>query len=282
MGPTVDGNMSASPLCREATEASMAWDYSSFEKSEVLARLCAALFAVTWAVFPGFGLIDLSVTVTPTDEWQGAVPLNAGWGLLTTVLLAGAFAWTALRPRQFAVAAVQLVVVAAALVVSAIAGSESGAFVLGAFVLIEVSVLATLLPRVTDAGFSISVSWPLAVTAAIAAGPWLAYAGDMWAANREGRAPEEITSAINHWAVQGGLALAIASLAAVVALWAPGRRFIGVSTAVVAIYLGVCSYRFPDAAGAYGRAWSVLSVAWGVAIAILALFEGRRSLPAAI
>jgi hypothetical protein len=200
--------------------------------------------------------------------------------LLTTVLLAGAFAMTALRPRQFAVAAVQLVVVAFALVVSAVAGSESGAFVLGAFVLIEVSVLATLLPRVTDAAFSISVSWPLAATAAIAAGPWLAYAGDMWAANREGRAPEEITIAINHWAIQGGLALAIASLAAVVALWAPGRRLIGVSTAVVAIYLGVCSYRFPDAAGAYGPAWSALTVAWGVAIASLALLEGRRSLPA--
>ena len=250
----------------------MAWDYSPFEKSEVKARLAAILFALTWAVFPGFGLIDLSVTVKP-GEFRGVVPVDAGWGLLTTVLLAGAFAWSAVRPRHFAVAAVQLVVVAVALVVSSIAGSESGAFVLAAFVLIEVSVLATLLPRVTDVGFSISVSWPLAATAAIGAGPWLAYAGDMWAANREGRAPEEITIAINHWAVQGGLALAIASLAAVVALWAPGRRFIGISTAVVAISLGVCSYRFPDGAGAYGQAWSVLSVAWGGAIVILVLLE---------
>jgi hypothetical protein len=185
----------------------MAWDYSPFEKSEVKARLAAVLFALTWAVLPGFGLIDLSVTVKP-GEFRGVVPVDAGWGLLTTVLLAGAFAWSAVRPRHFAVAAVQLVVVAVALVVSSIAGSESGAFVLAAFVLIEVSVLATLLPRVTDVGFSISVSWPLAATAAIGAGPWLAYAGDMWAANREGRAPEEITIAINHWAVQGGLALA--------------------------------------------------------------------------
>jgi hypothetical protein len=190
----------------------MAWDYSPFEKSEVKARLAAILFALTWAVFPGFGLIDLSVTAKP-GEFRAVVPVDAGWGLLTTVLLAGAFAWSAVRPRHFAVAAVQLVVVAVALVVSSIAGSESGAFVLAAFVLIEVSVLATLLPRVTDVGFSISVSWPLAATAAIGAGPWLAYAGDMWAANREGRAPEEITIAINHWAVQGGLALAIASLA---------------------------------------------------------------------
>ena len=43
--------------------------------------------------------------------------------LLTTVLLAGAFAWTALRSRQSAVTAVQLVVAAVALVVSAVAGS---------------------------------------------------------------------------------------------------------------------------------------------------------------
>jgi hypothetical protein len=71
----------------------MAWDYSSFEKSEVKGRLAGALFAASWAVLPGFGVIDLSVTVQPTGEWLGRVPLNAGWGLLTTVLLGSAFAW---------------------------------------------------------------------------------------------------------------------------------------------------------------------------------------------
>lgn len=79
---------------------------------------------------------------------------------------------------------------------------------------------------------------------------------------------------MNHWAIQGGLALAIAALAAVVALWAPGRRFIGISIAAVTIYLGIASYRFPDAAGAYGQTWSVLSVAWAVVTAILALSPG--------
>jgi hypothetical protein len=96
----------------------------------------------------------------------------------------------------------------------------------------------------------------------------------MWASDREGRAPEEITIGMNHWAIQGALALAVALLSAVVALWAPGRRFIGISIAAVAIYLGVSSYRFPDAAGAYGQTWSVLSVAWGVVTAILVLIPG--------
>jgi len=275
--PARDGNMSASPPCRGAKEASMAWEYSSFEKSEVKGRVAAALFAVTWAVLPGFGVIDLSVTVNPTSEWRGAVPVNAGWGLLTTLLIGGAFVWTALRPRQFVVAAVQLVVAAVALVVSAVVGSESGAFVLGALVLIELAVPATLLPHGAPAGLSIGVSWPLAATAALGAGPWLAYAGDMWSANREGRAPEEITIGINHWAVQGGLALTIALLGAVVALWPPGRRFIGVSTAMVATYLGVCSYRFPDGAGAFDRTWSALSVASGVALAVLVLTTSHTS-----
>jgi hypothetical protein len=260
----------------------MAWDYASFEKSAVRGRFAAALFAVSWAVVPGFGLIDLSVTVNPTSEWLGAVPLNAGWGLLTTVLIAGAFAWAAVRPGQFAAAAVQLVVVAVALVISALAGAESGAFSLGAVVLLEVAILAAMLPRANRSGsHSIRVSWPLAAMAVIGAGPWLVYAGAMWAANREDHAPEEITIAINHWAIQGGLALALALLAAVVALWDPGRRFIGLSTAAVAIYLGVCSYRFPDAAGAYGEAWSVLSVAWGVGIGVIVSLPDRHPLSAA-
>jgi len=252
----------------------MAWDYPSFEKSEVKGRLAGALFAVSWAVLPGFGVIDLSVTVQPTDEFRGAVPVDAGWGLLTTVLLGGAFVWTALRPHQFAIAAVQIVTVGLALTVSAVAGSESGAFVLGALAVSEVLVVGTLLPREHDTAFSIDVSWPLAATAAVAAGAWFAYAADMWAANRQDRAPEEITMGMNHWAIQGALGLAIVLLASVVALWAPGRRFIGISTAAVAIYLGVSSYRFPDAAGAYGQTWSVLSVAWGVVTAILVLLPG--------
>src|SRR4029453_8122330 len=105
-----------------------------------------------------------------------------------------------------------IVTVAIALTVSAVAGSESGAFVLGAFAVIELLVLRTLLPRENYSAFSISVSWPLAATAAIAAGPWFAYAADMWAANREGQAPTEITIGMNHWAIQGALALAIATL----------------------------------------------------------------------
>lgn len=124
----------------------MAWEYPSFEKSEVKGRLAAALFAVSWAVLPGFGVIDLSVTVQPAREWQSSVAVNAGWGLLTTVLLGGAFAWTALRPLQFAVAAVQIVAVAIALTVAAVAGSESGAFVLGALAVSELLVVRTLLP----------------------------------------------------------------------------------------------------------------------------------------
>jgi hypothetical protein len=45
-------------------------------------RTAAVLFALTWLVFPGFGLADLMVT--SNASWP--VVLEAGWGLLFTVL----------------------------------------------------------------------------------------------------------------------------------------------------------------------------------------------------
>lgn len=51
---------------------------------EVLLRILAGFFALTWFAFPGFGLIDLSVTLSPDPEWQGV--LEGGWGLYMSTL----------------------------------------------------------------------------------------------------------------------------------------------------------------------------------------------------
>ena len=59
------------------------------------ARALSGLFAVSWLVLPGFGLIDLSVT------WNADWPqvLEAGWGLFATVIVAAAFVLFAVWPR---------------------------------------------------------------------------------------------------------------------------------------------------------------------------------------
>jgi hypothetical protein len=79
-------------------------------------RAAATIFALTWLVLPGFGLIDLLVTWNA--DWP--VVLAAGWGLLFSLLVGAAFLAIAVSPRQASAAIAQLVVVAAALALSAV------------------------------------------------------------------------------------------------------------------------------------------------------------------
>ena len=89
-------------------------------------RALAGVFAVSWLVFPGFGVIDLSVT------WRADWPqvLEAGWGLFATVIVGVVFVRVAWRPRACAPAAAQLVVASFSLAVSAIVAKEAGLFAL--------------------------------------------------------------------------------------------------------------------------------------------------------
>ena len=72
------------------------------------ARGLAALWALTWWLFPGFGVVDLGVTWDP--GWP--VVLEATWGVFMTVLVGGAFAAVAVWPRRTAPAEVTLAVCA--------------------------------------------------------------------------------------------------------------------------------------------------------------------------
>jgi len=56
-------------------------------------RIVAGLFALLWAV-PDFGIIDLEVTVAPTDEWLPVALLDGGWGVFGTLLIAGGSRWS--------------------------------------------------------------------------------------------------------------------------------------------------------------------------------------------
>ena len=118
--------------------------------------------------------------------------------------------------------------------------------------------------------------WSLAALAAVGAVPWLAYAADMYAANRGRRPPTEITNDVNHWAIQGALAVALVLFTVLAALRPALRRFNAVRVGICAAYLGVCSLRFPDVAAAQETVWAVLGIVWGVALVSVAAFPARE------
>ena len=84
-------------------------------------RAVAALSAASWLIFPGFGLIDLSVTWSST--WEEV--LEAGWGLLSAMVIAVPFALVVWRPAYARRVVLQLTVTDLALAVATAAGKET-------------------------------------------------------------------------------------------------------------------------------------------------------------
>ena len=237
----------------------------------LLVRILAALFAAGWVVFPGFGVIDLSVTWS--SEWPQV--LEAGWGLFFTVLVGAAFVVVAIRPRVAGPPVAQLAVSALALAVSVVAGRETPLAWVAVLLAVETLVVAWL------AGFQWrrrarrGVSAPALALAAVGLVPWIAYALDMWESNREERPDTDITNSIDHYAVQGALGLALAVLPLVAALRPALTPLLGACTGIAAAYLGLVSFAWQDAAGGFGPAWSCAAMAWGLALVAVA----RRTRP---
>ena len=236
-------------------------------------RVLACLFAVSWVVLPGFGAIDLSVTWS--SDWPQV--LEAGWGLYATVLVGAAFALVAIRPPRSRT------------------GSRSSSS--------PASRSLWRRPPPPSLGSSCSPrasqprprSWarcpvasgaahpatrflsPVLVLAGLGLVPWLAYAFDMWALNREDRSDSDVTLGIDHNSVQGAVGLALVLLPVLAALRRDARPFVAVCTGIVAVYLGIVSYAWPDAAGGFSRAWSCVAIAWGLAIGLGAIAPRFRS-----
>jgi hypothetical protein len=239
------------------------------------ARLVAVLFALTWLVFPGFGLVDLSVTWDP--DWP--VVLEASWGVFMTVLVGGAFLAVAVAPSRTAPAEATLLVSMVTWLVAVAAGLEWPLLFFVAVLLVEGGVLAVLLPaRERVRPLAVSVWWPLLAVAALGTVPWLVHAERMFAGNRReaGVIIGDVTMGVDHYAVQGALALALPGLAVLAAVWPRGRRYLGVAVGLCAGYVGVVSYAFPTTWAGFAPAWSVLCVAWAVAVAVLSLLATRE------
>jgi len=233
-------------------------------------RVLAVLFALTWLVLPGFGLTDLSVTWDP--DWP--VVLEASWGMFMTVLGGGPFLAVAVAPHHTAPAQATLVVAFTALLVAVVAGLEWPLLLFVGVLLVEAAVIAALLPareRVLPLARSLSV--PLLVVAAVGVVPGVLHAERMFASNRRsaGVLIGDVTMGVDHYAVQGAFALALPTLALLAAVWPRGRRFLGLSVGLCAGYVGLVSYAFPATWAGVPQLQSILCMAWGAAVALLAL-----------
>ena len=112
--------------------------------------------------------------------------------------------------------------------------------------------------------------------AAIGVVPWLAYALDMWVANRDRRPDSDITNGIDHYAVQGALGLALAVLPLLAALRPALTPLVPVCAGVSAAYLGLVSFAWQDAAAGFGRAWSIAAIVWGLGLVAASLVAAVR------
>jgi hypothetical protein len=259
---------------RNRSELTLTFGHCGCGKA-VTSRAITAVFALSWLVFPGFGLIDLTVT------WDRSWPqvLEAGWGLFFTVLVGAAFVTVALMQRRAVAAIVQLYVAAAALGVSALLAREGTLILLALVLAVETAVVSWW---ATDRAFPhrpfelLAVSRPLGFLALVGLGPWLIYALDMFRLNRRDLSTSDVTIGVDHYSVQGAFGLAVAALAILAAIWPVGRRYIGVSVGVAAAYLGLVSLAWHPTPGSFGQAWSTLCMAWGAAIAVLCCASVRH------
>ena len=81
---------------------------------------------------------------------------------------------------------------------------------------------------------------PLAVIRVTGA-PWLAYAWQMAANNRQNRIDTDITASVDHYSLQAAMGLAVLLLAILSACWPRGRQQIGPYIFVTAAYFGALS-----------------------------------------
>jgi hypothetical protein len=98
----------------------------------------------------------------------------------------------------------------------------------------------------------------------------------MWAANREARFDSDVTNGVDHYSVQGALGLALAALPLLAGVRADLWRLVPACCGVAAAYLGLVSYAWPEAAGGFGRAWSVAAMAWGALLVTVAAVDAVR------
>jgi hypothetical protein len=224
----------------------------------VAVRMLALVWALAALTFPGFGLIDLSVSWDA--DWP--VMLEAGWGLFFTVFVGLPFLVISVWPRTRSAPFVQLLLSVASLVIASIMSAEAPAFTAAVVVTLTVLSVRSAAPRMRWRRPPVRPSGAFLALTAAGLVPAAVYSWDMAARNRR-VGGLDITMGVDHYAVQAALPIAIVAATSVAAGWPSGRRLLGFSAGISAGYLGLVSYNWPATAGAVGSEWSIATVIWG-------------------
>lgn len=222
----------------------------------------AVALALAWLIFPGFGLIDLSVSWSA--DWP--VMLEAGWGLFTSVGLGLPLLVAAARPRTAPACLMQLGTLTGCLVVASVAGAEPTTWWMLIMAALSLAALEGVRRRHRLALGAVG-PWqrPMLILALVAAPAALPYAWHMAAATRLDR-PLDVTNDVDHFAVQAALALAVLALPVVAARWPATRRLLGTSAALMAGWCGLVSLGWPGAVGGWSPTLSVAIIAWSLLV----------------
>lgn len=228
--------------------------------------LAAALALLSLTV--GFGAVDL---LSPWILHEGTQVSDVGYGTLAGIVLP--FGLLASTRRA---AGVQQV--AAAGLAYAVAGVLSGQWpllVAGAAVSAGAAAVATLGPD-RRALFALRrPSRPLIVLALAACAPGSQYALHMAFNQRDRVLPADAHLGLGHWAALSAAALAALFAALLASLRTDGFVVPALSAAGAVLAWGVACLAYPESAGALGRTWAALAIAWSIAFGAAALRERR-------
>jgi hypothetical protein len=231
------------------------------------ARALAAASAAVWAG-PFFGLVDLTtVLVERGPEWRSGYLLEAGWGLLFTVLVALPLGVLVARPGDPAATGV-LALVAVALVVAG-AWASAGPQLLTALVLAADVALVAAVGGVRRPAARAPEPAPIVLAAATAVGA-LAYGRDALS----GPTVLSVTVGVDHHGVQAALGLAVAGCVALAAV-APSRLPAWCAVGCLA-WLAALSLAYPDVDGSLGTRGAAVGLALAAAVGVTAAAAGRH------
>ncbi len=246
------------------------------------ARIAAVLLALV-AALGLLGLIDLFTLLGWVDQsyvWE--VPLEASWGSLFTFLVAGSCLWVALFPGAPWPALVQLGISALSLAVSAAVGLDWRPLALAVGIAVSGLGLWQLLGRPpADLGGPPSVQRAVLAVALLGFPLWLPYASVAFERSRTG-VLGSVTQGIEHWPVQGAVAVALVLAALVLAVYEDGRPLLRVAVSLSAVWIGMAELAYPDRDGAMGSVlWGVGVTLWGLLVAVTAVPASGRFRPVA-
>jgi len=244
------------------------------------ARVAAALMVPFWTVLPGMGLIDLQVMFVPGSYYSDSVGLMVSWGVLTTLLVGLPFAWFVARPSQALPVAVVLGVCAVAVLVGAVLGGQwPPAAVAALIVVTALPVLPAALRQARAEGLRLRVRPGFLVLTALTVPFAWRYAADAFRTARTDPSPEPwLTNGVDHWPLQGALAVVVVVLLVVLALWPRGVPVVRAALSLALATMALCWGMHPDTVGSVD---SPLIAGGTLLVAMLVALIGHRDAPPA-